>query len=130
MTEDNIRPFLEVDDELNDALGRIGKDLKFEEPKEDRFSNYTVQKLLEELKIDEFEKVYVTTAAISNTPNMKEIPDSKLNQVRTVAEYHLSQMNQDEIVDEKAKEKFRAASNFYLIPRVAEQKYSVGNQEQ
>ena len=97
---------------------------------EEKIASYTVQELLEELKIDEFEKIYVTTAAFSNTPNMEEVPDDKLNQVKTMAEYHLSQMNQNERIDDKTKEKLKAASNFYLIPRVAEQKYNLGNQEQ
>lgn len=128
MLENNERPFLEVEDELNKALGNIGKDIKIHE-QEDRIANYTVQELLEELKIDEFEKMYVTTAAFSNTPNMEKVPDEKLNDVKTMAEYRLSQMKQNENVDEKSREKLKASSNFYLIPRVAEQKISVGNQE-
>ena len=112
MAEKNERPFLEVEDELNDALGKIGKDVKLHEPNEDRVASYTVEQLLQDLKIDEFEKMYVTTAAFSNTPNMEKVPDEKLEDVKTMAEYRLSQMNPNDAVDEKTKEKLKTASNF------------------
>lgn len=130
MAEKNERPFLEAEDDLNRALEGIGKDIKMHDPNEDRVANYTVGQLLEDLKIDEFEKLYVTTAAISNTPNMEKIPDEKVNNVKTVAEYKLEQMDKEEFVSDKDREKFITASNFYIIPRVAEQKFSVGNEEQ
>ena len=130
----NERSFIEIEDELNIALGKIGekKEEKIEEKSknDERVSALTVQELLEQLKIDEFEKMYITTATQSNSPNNEQIPEEKMDQVRTLAEYQLSQKDIDEAIGPDEQKKLKSASNFYLIPHTVNQRYNVGNIEQ
>lgn len=136
MAENNRRNFMEIEDELNAALGRIGEksdnreDTEHGETTENVVAVMTVQDLLEELKIDEFEKIYITTAAQTNSPNKEPVPEDKLDKVYTLAEYQLSQRDQNAKVDVKEQEELKTASNFYMIPHTVKQRYSVGNMEQ
>ena len=129
MMNDQRRPFLDAEEVTNEALHNIGKDVKLEEPEkaDDRVAILTVQDLLEQIKTDDFEKLYVTTAAIANTPNMEQIPDDQIEEVKSVAEYQLSKMPLDQEIDEESQKKLQSAANFYMIPRTAEYKFDVGN---
>ena len=135
MPENNERRFLEVEDELNEALKGIGNNIKLKDYDnsnsiDEKISEITVQDLLNELKTDEFEKVYITTAAQSNLVNKDLKIESNVDKIQNLAEYQLSQMSKDEKIDEQAKDKLKSASNFYLIPHTVNQRYSVGNAEQ
>lgn len=62
--QENQRSYMEIEDELNNALGKIGE--KQEEPEltmEEKVATLTVQEMLEQMRIDEFEKMYITAAA-------------------------------------------------------------------
>ena len=135
MPENNERRFLEVEDELNEALKGIGNNIKLEDYDnsnsiDEKISEITVQDLLNELKTDEFEKVYITTAAQSNLVNKDLKIEGNVDKIQNLAEYQLSQMSKDEKINEQAKDKLKSASNFYLIPHTVNQRYSVGNAEQ
>ena len=111
--EDNKRKsFLEIEDDLDIALGKIGQNLKIEE-KEDRSSAVTVQELLQELKIDEFEKIYITTSVQANSNNKVVVPEEQMGKVKNLAEYQLMQRSQNEEINQEDKEKLKSASNFY-----------------
>lgn len=125
---DNKKSFVEIEDELNSALSRIGE--KREENYDDKISAITVQELLENLKIDEFEKMYITTAVQSNSPINEAIPEEKMEQVKTLAEYELLNRNKNEVLQEDEQEKLKSASNFYLIPHTVNQRVSIGSSEQ
>ena len=94
MAENNSRRnYVEIEDELNAALGRIGENRNDKENSGDideKIASLTVQELLEQLKIDEFEKIYITTATQSNYPSNEQISDEKMQEVKTLAEFELS----------------------------------------
>lgn len=126
MSENNRGSFLEIEDELNEALKGIGRDIKLENDSiDEKVSAITVQDLLEELKTDEFEKIYIATSSQSNSVNKQTNID--VDKMQNLAEYQLSQMKQDDTIDVDARDKLKSAANFYLIPHIVEQKYSVGN---
>jgi len=93
-------------------------------------SERTVEMLLEQLKTDEFEKIYVATIVQSNSPTNEQISDEQMQNVKTLAEYQLSQKASDTIVTEQEKIKLDKASNFYLIPHAAKHNYTIGNELQ
>ena len=126
------RNFVEIEDELNAALGRIGERTtsQYETTVDEKIAAITVQDLLQQLRIDEFERMYITTAAQSSSPTNEQLPDDKIEQVKTLAEYQLEQMDGNEEISEDGQTKLKAASNFYLIPHTVNQRYSVGDVEQ
>lgn len=129
----NERPFMEVEDELNNALSGIGKNRESKDNSltiDDKIAALTVQELLEKLTIDEFEKIYITTAAQSASPTKEQISDDKLENVKTLAEYELSNRDLNEEISVEEQNKLKAASNFYLIPHTVNQKYAIGNEIQ
>ena len=129
MAENNKGNFLEIEDELNEALKGIGRGIKLENDSiDEKISAITVQDLLKELKTDEFEKMYIASSSQSNSVNKQTSID--VDKMQNLAEYQLSQMKQDDKVDEESKDKLKSAANFYLIPHIAEQKYSIGNVNQ
>ena len=133
MDENVDKNFTVIEDELNIALEKIGKDEKLDASEgsvDEKISSLTVQDLLKELKTDEFEKIYITTAAQSNSSNKDFMNDDNINQVQNFAEYQLSKMKSNQKVDEITKNKLKSASNFYLIPHNVYQRYNVGNNEQ
>ena len=124
------RNFVEIEDELNQALGKIGKNKEFSEFVEDRVQALTVQELLEQIRIDEFEKIYIATVARSSSHSYVQVPEDKMDEVKTLAEYQLEQRESGELVSGAEQSKLKNASNFYIIPHTVQQKYSVGNTEQ
>ena len=126
----NERSFVEIEDELNAALGRIGEQKSEEENNNERVSALTVQELLEQIKVDEFEKIYITTAAQSASPINEQVPEEKMGDVKNLAEHQLSKRDKTETISVKEQEKLKTASNFYLIPHTVNYRYNVGNIEQ
>lgn len=92
MPDNNKRPFLNPEEVVNEAFERMGKEVKLQNNinYDEKISNLTVQELLEELKTDEFEKMYITTTAFSNNPNVTQSLDERVNEVQSLAEYQLS----------------------------------------
>ena len=91
MPDNNKRPFLNPEEVVNEAFVRMGEDIKLQDNNyNEKISNLTVQELLEELKTDEFEKMYITTTAFSNNPNVTQSLDERINEVQSLAEYQLS----------------------------------------
>ena len=131
MLNNDERPFLDAEEVVNDAISRMGKDVKIADSQEgpdidERIAALTVQELLEELKTDEFEKIYINSAAQINTPSMEGIPDEQVAEIKTVAEYRLSNMAPTQEIDGEEQERIKSAANFYMIPRMADRKVSVG----
>lgn len=129
MLDNDNKRFVEIEDELNAALGRIGESKETEEASEtmeEKTAALTVQELLEQIKIDEFEKIYITTAAQSSSPSNVQIPEEKMGEVKTLAEYELEQKEAGDLIPNDEEEKLKAASNYYIIPRTVEQRVNVG----
>ena len=129
MSDNGEKKYIEIEDELNIALSKIGKETELDNSKvsmDEKISNITVEDLLKELKTDEFEKIYISSAVQSNSFN-NELND--INKIQNMAEYQLSQMKNEDKIDNKTKDSLKSASNFYLIPHLVNQRYNVGKDE-
>ncbi|MBR2289774.1 MAG: hypothetical protein IJ867_04045 [Clostridia bacterium] len=97
---------------------------------DEKLASLTVQELLEQLKTDDFEKMYIVTASQGNSKNSEELSSAQMGKVKSLAEYQLEQMLENMTVSLDEQEKLKEASNFYMVPHTVTQKYNVGNEEQ
>ena len=130
---ENGRSYMEIEDELNEALGKIGEQKNPEEQEistEEKVAMLTVQELLEQMRTDEFEKIYIAAASQGNSPTKETVPEEQVGKIKTLAEHRLEQMGATEQVSKDEQARLKAASNFYMIPHTVAQRYTVGNIEQ
>lgn len=97
---------------------------------DERVASLTVQDLLEQLKTDEFEKIYITTAIQDSSKNKEEIPEERISQIKTLAEFQLEQMLANMEVSKEEQDKLKEASNYYMVPHTVIQRVNSGNEEQ
>ena len=138
MPEDGRKlKFFELEDELDDALQRVGIKEQFRGPEtsqEDPEAVITIQDLLKELEIDRFERIYIATATTQNAKIQEDLTtDEALDKISTLAEYKLKKMGEKQTLDqpvaEQDQEAMKKAANYYIIPHHVKQNYMVGSQE-
>ena len=129
---ENGRSYMEIEDELNEALGRIGEQKSMGEQEittEEKVAMLTVQELLEQMKTDEFEKLYIAAASQGNSLTQEAVPEEQIEKIKTLAEYRLEQMPLTGQISKEEQGKLKINSNFYMIPHTVTQRYIVGNIE-
>lgn len=127
--------YIEIEDELNNALSRIGRD---NGEINEKVSSLTVQELLKQMEIDKFEKLYISSAILlkdeleGEQQPKKQVKnfDEILDNVETLTEYNLKRRNVYEHISQDEQDKLKNMSNFYLIPNTVNKKVSIGKIEE
>lgn len=114
MANQESKGFVNPEEEINIALNNL----------------FTIQELLDKMKADEFEKLYIVAAAQGNSPTNENISEEKISEVKTVAEFQLEQMDSEETIGKQQQEELKNASNYYVLPRIVNQKINIGDTEQ
>lgn len=125
MAEDQRQPkFMDPESALDDAFNGMGKDIKLQETEQpQRTENIeavvTVNDLLRQMKIDDFEKTYIQTVIKENY----EIQDDEAlsreteGEITTLAEQQLSEMDGDQELSQDVQSKVKVNYNYYVFSK-------------